>query len=301
MALTEMVIMPGEDYQAICDSVRAKTGGTELLKSGEVAPAIDGIKIGIELPELNNLATTADIIKDKAAYDDKGGKITGTIPFYSGIVMDFDNLTENTDNTITVKGTRTSKVALSANGYASIKVPKENFGDADPSQVLSGVTFTSAAGLKIPGELMMKNNSGQYCWRKYQNEKTYEVIDENLDRVVPSDLGTTSYPDFTITNDGYFQLNSGTAVLNAYYLPTGATNGKTKIIYYKKWNYVYGEGSYYTYTKKTITDSYTEEQGELLGYVVSDNNEDYPNNGVAEDNFWYILIEEEQQPEGNIE
>lgn len=46
MALTEMVIMPGEDYQAICDSVRAKTGGTELLKSGDISPAIDGIEKG---------------------------------------------------------------------------------------------------------------------------------------------------------------------------------------------------------------------------------------------------------------
>lgn len=299
MALTEIVMMPGEDYQAICDSVRAKTGGTELLKSGEVAPAIDGIKTGIELPALSNLATATDIIKDKAAYDDKGEKITGTIPFYSGITMNFDSLTENTDNTITVKGTRTSKVVLSANGYASTKVPKENFGDADPSQVLSGVTFTSTAGLKILGELTMKNNSGQYCWRKYQNKKTYEIFDENLDRTAPSDLGTTKYPSFTITDDGYFQLVSGTTVLSTYHLPTGATNGKTKIIYYKKWNYD-GE-TYYTYTKKTIADSYTEEQGELLGYVVSDNNEDYPNNGVAEDNFWYVLINEEQQTEENIE
>lgn len=43
MASTEMVIMPAADYKAICDSTRAKTGGTELLKSGEVSTAIDGI------------------------------------------------------------------------------------------------------------------------------------------------------------------------------------------------------------------------------------------------------------------
>lgn len=46
MALTEMVIMPGADYQAICDAVRAKTGGADLLKSGEVAGAIEGIESG---------------------------------------------------------------------------------------------------------------------------------------------------------------------------------------------------------------------------------------------------------------
>ena len=46
MALTEMVVMPGADYQAICDSVRAKTGGTALLKSGDIPAIIDAITGG---------------------------------------------------------------------------------------------------------------------------------------------------------------------------------------------------------------------------------------------------------------
>lgn len=46
MALTEYVIMPGSDYQAICDSIRSKTGSSELLKSGEVANAIIAISGG---------------------------------------------------------------------------------------------------------------------------------------------------------------------------------------------------------------------------------------------------------------
>lgn len=284
MALTEMVIMPGEDYQAICNSVRAKTGGTELLKSGEVAPAIDGIKNDIELPELDNLATDADIIKDKAAYDDKGEKITGTIPFYSGIVMNFDSLTENTDNTITVKGTRTSKVALSANGYASTKVSKENFGDADPSQVLSGVTFTSTAGLKIPGELVMKNNSGQYCWKKYTVTSSYQQTSENLGTTAPSDLGFT-YQSYKITDDGYYQLASGSTSLNTYHLPTGATNGKTKYIYYKQWGY---QSS--TYYKWTLSDTPVQAQGDFLEYVVSNDANAHISNGVDTDGYWYVSL-----------
>lgn len=46
MSLTDMVIMPGSHYQAICDAVRAKTGGTAVLKSGELAAAIAGIAGG---------------------------------------------------------------------------------------------------------------------------------------------------------------------------------------------------------------------------------------------------------------
>ena len=46
MSLTDMVIMPGVDYQAVCDAVREKTGGTEIIKSGDMAELIRGIKTG---------------------------------------------------------------------------------------------------------------------------------------------------------------------------------------------------------------------------------------------------------------
>lgn len=45
MALTDQVVMPGSDYQAICDATRSLTGTTGTLKSGEVAAKIlDGVK-----------------------------------------------------------------------------------------------------------------------------------------------------------------------------------------------------------------------------------------------------------------
>ena len=43
MALTDEVLMPGADYQAICNAVRALTGGTAALKSGDIAPALAGV------------------------------------------------------------------------------------------------------------------------------------------------------------------------------------------------------------------------------------------------------------------
>ena len=43
MSLTDYVIMPGTDYQAICDAVRSKSGETGVYKSGELAVAIEGI------------------------------------------------------------------------------------------------------------------------------------------------------------------------------------------------------------------------------------------------------------------
>lgn len=46
MSLTNMVIMPREDYQDACDAVREKTGGTEVIKSGELGELIRNIKSG---------------------------------------------------------------------------------------------------------------------------------------------------------------------------------------------------------------------------------------------------------------
>lgn len=44
--LTDEVLMPGADYQAICNAVRALTGGEVSLKSGDIAPALAGISGG---------------------------------------------------------------------------------------------------------------------------------------------------------------------------------------------------------------------------------------------------------------
>lgn len=42
---TVYVKMPQADYQDICNAVRAKTGESDLLKSGEVAGEINGMTV----------------------------------------------------------------------------------------------------------------------------------------------------------------------------------------------------------------------------------------------------------------
>lgn len=44
MSLTEMVLMPGADYQEICEAVREKTGSTDRIKSGDLPSQIKGIE-----------------------------------------------------------------------------------------------------------------------------------------------------------------------------------------------------------------------------------------------------------------
>ena len=42
--MTDQVLMPGADYLAICNAVRALTGGKAALKSGDIAGALAGVK-----------------------------------------------------------------------------------------------------------------------------------------------------------------------------------------------------------------------------------------------------------------
>lgn len=98
MSMTDMVIMPSSHYQAICDAVRAKTGDTAVLKSGDLAAAITGISgggvsgiyIAHVTPEVDsnkltikhNLGTT-DILM-AAAFAETIGEITPTANFVLG-------------------------------------------------------------------------------------------------------------------------------------------------------------------------------------------------------------------------
>lgn len=43
MALTDYVIMPGTDYQALCDKIREKTGKTDVIKSGDLVTEIEEV------------------------------------------------------------------------------------------------------------------------------------------------------------------------------------------------------------------------------------------------------------------
>lgn len=46
MALTQQVIMDGEDYQAVCDLLRALTGSSKMIKSEQVRDLIESISGG---------------------------------------------------------------------------------------------------------------------------------------------------------------------------------------------------------------------------------------------------------------
>lgn len=68
MSLTDYVIMPGEDYQAICDAIREKTETTEPIKSGDAAGMIQAFQGGGEVIKGLCEGTAFDIKSDEVEF-----------------------------------------------------------------------------------------------------------------------------------------------------------------------------------------------------------------------------------------
>lgn len=213
MALTEMVIMPGEDYQAICDSVRAKTGGTELLKSGGVAPAIDGIKIGGGIDTSDGTAEENDIAQGKIAYAN-GERIEGNIPvdFYTDtsaqILWDSRNKKLNLYSFPEERMIIGSEYTYEYEGdsytdihYVDLYCDGEELGNATVEDVRQGVTFTSQNGLKLTGIMIPDSNSDSNSTNPYSKVDSFTWTPE-------TDVALSSVPTLShslgVKPDGYF-------------------------------------------------------------------------------------------------
>lgn len=83
MALTDYVIMPGVDYQALVDKIKEKTGKTEPLVSGQLAAELDNISGGGSSGGGGTLSTgvylSASDIKNPTNYRHRRFMFNGTL------------------------------------------------------------------------------------------------------------------------------------------------------------------------------------------------------------------------------
>lgn len=146
-----------------------------------------------------------------------------------------------------------------------------------------GVTGTLEAGSTETD----KTGTGAYIWEK-RDEKIWWV--ENKSKSTsskPSGYGTTKYSSRTITDDGHYSLSNSGISLDEYYLPTGATNGKTKTILYKPYS-AFG-ASYYVCTLSDEKGKTGKKGDTILGYISADSESAYPNSGVQGDVFYTLI------------
>lgn len=157
-----------------------------------------------------------------------------------------------------------------------------------PDKMLEGIIGYNAAGEEVIGthQCQAGIGTGAYVWAIYDTKEEWNYTTKRLTSTsFPDGYDSTTYVGWTITNDGYFELNKGTTSGDTYYLPEDSVGRKAKKILRK--------GRYSVinpYTVMTIKDMPDTVKGDnLLGYVSSDTEDAYPLKGV-QDNKYYIRI-----------
>lgn len=140
--MTDQVLMPGADYLAICNAVRALTGGTAELKSGDIAGALAGVKkltvqTGTFTPTSNTVTLTVPVVGTPKLLTIRTGNhdpLTGSLLAITSV----DVVPDDTSR-------RNTKVSvMQSNGV-------ENFFTTRATIADGGVTFAFSAGRVFVG------------------------------------------------------------------------------------------------------------------------------------------------------
>lgn len=157
-----------------------------------------------------------------------------------------------------------------------------------PDKMLKGIIGYNAAGEEVIGthQCQAGIGTGAYVWAIYDTKEEWNYTTKSLTSTsFPDGYDSTTYVGWTITNDGYFELNKGTTSGDTYYLPEDSVGRKAKKIL-RKGRY----SAINPYTVMTIKDAPDTVEGDnLLGYISADTEDIYPSKGVEEDKY-YIRI-----------
>lgn len=222
-------------------------------------------------------AVASNILEEKTAYI-ASGKITGTMTNRGATA---GTISKKTGAYIIPEGYH--------NGDGSVTIAEAERDKIIPSNIKSGISILGVSGTYTGdgtgGTEVDKTGKGEYVWAKYTELIGWVKTSEDVGKDRPSGYSTTEYTGATITEDGYYKLDNSIGI-NKYYLPTGATNGKTKSVLYRPYGY---RTDYYVLTLSDEKGATGKKGTDLLGYISSDSSDSYPNAGV-QDGVYYLAV-----------
>ena len=222
-------------------------------------------------------AVASNILEEKTAYI-ASGKVTGTMMNRGATA---GTISKKTGAYIIPEGYH--------NGDGSVTIAEAERDKIIPDNIKSGVNILGVSGTYTGdgsgGTEVDKTGKGAYAWAKYNELIDYVETSNDVGVNKPSGYSTTKYTGCTVTEDGYYELDKSVGI-DEYYLPTDATNGKTKTILYRS----YGYRSHYKVLTLSDEKGATGKKGtDLLGYISSDSSDSYPNAGV-QDGVYYLAV-----------
>lgn len=272
-----------------------------------------GAKTVIDLSK--DTVTASKLLKGITAHDKNGDKITGTYEAGSSGGTDTSDATAVASNILEEKtayiasgkvtGTMQNRGATAGtiskktgtyiipegyhNGDGSVTIAEAEREKIVPENIKNGITLLGVSGTYTGdgsgGTEVDKTGKGEYLWAKYTELIGWVKTSKDVGKDRPSGYSTTEYTRATITEDGYYKLDNSIGI-NKYYLPTGATNGKTKSVLYRPYGY---RTDYYVLTLSDEKGATGKKGTDLLGYISSDSSDSYPNAGV-QDGVYYLAV-----------
>lgn len=272
-----------------------------------------GAKTVIDLSK--DTVTASKLLKGITAHDKNGDKITGTYEAGSSGGTDTSDATAVASNILEEKtayiasgkvtGTMQNRGATAGtiskktgtyiipegyhNGDGSVTIAEAEREKIVPENIKNGITLLGVSGTYTGdgsgGTEVDKTGKGEYLWAKYTELIGWVKTSKDVGKDRPSGYSTTEYTGATITEDGYYKLDNSIGI-NKYYLPTGATNGKTKSVLYRPYGY---RTDYYVLTLSDEKGPCGKKGTDLLGYISSDSSDSYPNAGV-QDGVYYLAV-----------